>query len=465
MRATTVLAAIIGALVGAFAATLAASDPDLFWHLASGTWMLDHGRILDRDVFSFTMMGTPYSAGQWLGEVIYAALYRASGWLAIDLLRGVLIGIAVFFIARVVLRFQPHPGWAILPIVAAILVSKLAWGDRPQLFSVALFPAYLDILLADRVGGSRRASLLVPLTLLWANLHGASVAGLGLMVVFAVEAWLTRAPQRSRLTLVLLLSIAASQLTPSGPSAFSFAASYAGSASLVVEERPADVTTAAGLVFAVLLIGALGLVLRADRTELLARTRSPLLWIGLVSPFTVLGLAHQRLLPYATMVLAPLVAALLPALLRRPVAIAPAVPRSLGALAIGAVALAGCAVALVAAPRSPDLASYPASALPALLDRPGNLLNAYDWGGFLIFAAPEHPTFIDGRGAALYPVRLIKEFDTAVGLKPGYRDVLTAHDISLVLIRPERALAVALREDGWSIVAEESGSWVLLQRK
>jgi len=55
VRATTVLAAVLAALVGALASTFAADDPDLFWHLASGAWMLDHGRILDRDIFSTTM--------------------------------------------------------------------------------------------------------------------------------------------------------------------------------------------------------------------------------------------------------------------------------------------------------------------------------------------------------------------------------------------------------------------------
>src|SRR5439155_929564 len=75
LRATTVFAAILAAIVGVFAATLPANDPDLFWHLASGAWMIDHRQLLDRDVFSFTMAGTGYSTGQWLGEVVYAALY------------------------------------------------------------------------------------------------------------------------------------------------------------------------------------------------------------------------------------------------------------------------------------------------------------------------------------------------------------------------------------------------------
>ena len=464
MRATTLLATVLAALVGTLAATFAANDPDLFWHLASGAWMLDHGRILDRDVFSTTMTGTPYQVGQWLGEVVFAALHRAGGWLAIDLLRGTLVGIATFFTARIVLRFQAHPGWAIAPIVATVLISKFLWGDRPQLFSLALFPACLDTLLAARFGAPRRIWLLVPLFFVWANLHGAFVAGIALLGVFVIEAWIARIPERRVLTAGAALAALASLATPSGLAAFSFAASYARSASAVVEERPADLLSPAGLVFCALLLGALLGILVARRDDVTARTRSPVLWAGLVGPFTILGLAHQRLLPYAAMILAPLVAAALPLALRRAAASAPLVPRRIAAVVLVPLLGVAAAIAVVAGPRVPDLTAYPAGATSALRERPGPILNEYDWGGYLIFAVPEQPTFVDGRGAALYPPRLIDEFETAVGLHPGYRRVLEAHEIRLVLLRPDRALIVALREDGWPVVAEEPGSWVLLQR-
>ena len=464
MRATTVLAAILAALVGTLASTFAANDPDLFWHLASGSWMLDHGMLLDRDVFSTTMTGTPYSVGQWLGEIVYAVLYRGAGWLALDLLRGALVGVATFFTARVVLRFQEHPGWAIGPIVAAVLISKFLWGDRPQLFSLALFPAFLSVLLAARFDAPRRIWVLVPLMLLWANLHGAFVAGLVLVIVFVVEAWIARAPHRRPFTAVAALTIIASFVTPSGLRAFSFAATYAKSASAVVEEQPADILSPTGLVFAALLLGALVIGLVATRADLQARTRSPILWVGSVVPFTVLGLAHQRLLPYAAMLLAPFVAAMLPALFGRAVAAAPWMPRAAAALVLVPLLVASVTVAIVSAPRAPDLSTYPTGAAAALRQRPGALLNEYDWGGYLIFAVPEQPTFVDGRGGALFPPQVIGEFETAVGLRPGYRAVLDDRGVRLVLLRPSRALVVALREDGWPVVAEEPGSWVLLQR-
>src|SRR2546423_14215366 len=55
-------------------------DPDTYWHLASGQWMLDHHEILRADIFSSTVSGQPYSVGQWLGEIGLGLVFNAGGW-------------------------------------------------------------------------------------------------------------------------------------------------------------------------------------------------------------------------------------------------------------------------------------------------------------------------------------------------------------------------------------------------
>ncbi len=77
-------ALFLGALAAAFALLQAPGDSDLFWHLQQGDWTLDHGRILDRDLWSFTRADTPYNTGAWLGDVVMALVYRAGGWVGLD---------------------------------------------------------------------------------------------------------------------------------------------------------------------------------------------------------------------------------------------------------------------------------------------------------------------------------------------------------------------------------------------
>lgn len=464
MRAAALLALACGSAAATLAVTEPVRDPDVFWHLASGDWMIDQRRLLDRDVFSFTRAGEPYSVGQWLGQIALAASYRLGGWAGLEWLRAALVGIAVLFVSRAVLRSQPHPAWALGPILLTLLVSRLAWGDRPQLFTLALFPLFLDTLLRARDGDRRALLILPPLALAWANLHAAYPLGLGLMLVFALEAALTRHPARRPFAVAFGAAAIASQINPSGLVALTWAASHIGTGGRqIVEERPLDILSAAGLVYAALLLGALAAALRLGRRGLRRRVGSPLLWAALIVPLTILGLAIQRQLPYACMVLAPFVAAAVPAALGRAPATAPRLPAGV-AIALTSLVLAiPLTVGALASPREPDLRAYPAGALDALGGRSGNLIHEYDWGGYLIRFAPDHPTFIDGR---LFPFTpgVLADWVTAVEVRPGYREVLARHDIRLALLRPHRALVAALRESGWSEIGAGSDRWVLLVR-
>ena len=163
------------------------------------------------------------------------------------------------------------------------------------------------------------------------------------------------------------------------------------------------------------------------------------------------------------MILAPVVAALVPDALERRRASALVVPRGAAFVVALVLLVALAAEAAIAAPREPDLAAYPSGALVPLASASGHLLNEYDWGGYLIRYTPEHPTFIDGRGEALFVPDVLADFQHAVALAPGYREVLRRWDIQIALLRPDRPLAGALREDGWRVLASAEG-WILLAR-
>ncbi len=466
LSATTLTALFLGALAAALALVQAPSDSDLFWHLQGGEWTLDHGQILDRDLWSFTRSGTPYNTGAWLGDVVMAFVFRAGGWVGLDVLRALLVGVAAFFTARITLRVQPHAGWAALPVLGVILVSRMVWGDRPQLFTLALFPVVLDLLFAARLEGRVRRLALIPLVFLaWSNLHNAFVIGLVAAAIFAIAALLeTKSPLRLQLPLILVASLVATQVNPAGAGALGRAAAYGALLpGWIVEDRPLDVLTGAGFVFAALLLAALAAAMLRGREGIAARLGAPLLWPGLIAPFCILALAIQRETPYACMVLAPFVAAMVPDALGRARVESPLVPRAAALGAVVALALALLLETVTVAPSQPDLFAYPTGALSALRNARGNLLNEYDWGGYLIRYAPEHPTFIDGRGEALFVPDVLDDFQRAVALAPGYRDVLKKWDIALALLRPDRPLAGALSEDGWRVLASGDG-WVLLSR-
>ena len=119
-------------------------------------------------------------------------------------------------------------------------------------------------------------------------------------------------------------------------------------------------------------------------------------------------------------------------------------------------------VGLAFVPNAPNERAYPTAALDAVRSGSGVLLNEYDWGGYLIWRAPERPVFVDGRLFPFLP-DVFADWREAVELGPRWKDVLDRYKVAQVLLRPDRALVSALREQGWRVVTED-GLAVLLER-
>jgi hypothetical protein len=97
-------------------------------------------------------------------------------------------------------------GVALVGALPAVAVTGLS------LFSLALFPVVLALLEAETRAPSRRIWLAVPLLAVWGNLHGAALAGLGLLACYLV---FERARQSWRLAVgVIAASMLGLFLTP-----------------------------------------------------------------------------------------------------------------------------------------------------------------------------------------------------------------------------------------------------------
>lgn len=132
-------------------------------------------------------------------------------------------------------------------------------------------------------------------------------------------------------------------------------------------------------------------------------------------------------------------------------------PGIAGALWLGALA------SIATATPAPDLLPYPEGARAALSASSGILLNEYDWGGYLIWTVPSRPVFVDGR---LYPFAgngVMRAYQEAVHVLPSWRGVVERWNVRQALLRPDRALAQALRDEGWTVRAQGEG-FVLLER-
>src|ERR1017187_5100612 len=99
-------------------------ENDIFWHLASGRYMLENHRIPRLDVFSFTAAGHPWVNHEWLFQIPAFLAVRLAGISGIILLKILLILGAFYFISRRLSRNQIplFLRWAVLALVF--------WGSR-----------------------------------------------------------------------------------------------------------------------------------------------------------------------------------------------------------------------------------------------------------------------------------------------------------------------------------------------
>src|SRR5258708_33859545 len=63
-------------VVATFGGAYVLQDGDTFWHVRVGTWILDNAQLPTVDIFSYTALGHPWIATDWLSEVLLATAYR-----------------------------------------------------------------------------------------------------------------------------------------------------------------------------------------------------------------------------------------------------------------------------------------------------------------------------------------------------------------------------------------------------
>ena len=459
-------------VIALFVALLAMSarevvDPDFWWHLATGRYIVETGSIPRQDVFSYTAPGHKWITHQWLTQVIMIGLYRLGGLTALLLATSAVITVTFL---PVYLRCEARPHLAVFTVLLAALASAVTWGARPQMIN-ALMAAWFMLLLERYRAGHRAALWLLPLsTLLWVNLHSGYFLGLGLIALYlageALANWTgsrtgrTLPPQQlGALALSLGACVAASLLNPNSykmlwypfetlgsaamqsyiqewaPPDFrqlvywpSIALLFAGAGSLAYTEQQRDLTD-------VLLFFALGFA------SLLSARHIPLFAV-VGAPILTRYLAHVQ------------VGRLRWDLTRLPPARPPAkwmVILNWALVALFVVAGAARVADVVLRNRDVEARHYPLAAL-AHIERSGlagqRMYNSYNWGGYLLWRG--YPVFIDGR-ADVYLDAFMDEYVLAYQLRGDWRRPLDRYDVDYILIERGASFAALLEEsDEWA---------------
>lgn len=426
-------------------------DPDTFWQVAVGQWMVDHRAVPLTDVYSFTMQGQPWMSTQWLAQVIFSQIYGWFGWAGLVALTALAIAVTYMLLTRFLVRyFGDTPVMILLPV--SFLIGLPHFYARPHALALPVMVAWIAALLSAAERRQAPPFVLVLLMTLWANLHGGFVLGLMLIGPIALDAVLNaEAPARLRLLLRWfvfgLVALVASCLTPYGWNSLLAARAILNlgeALTLIREWAPADFSFLGPLEAGALLIIVLAF-LKGVKLPLM-RT---VLFVGLL----YMALAHIRNADVFALLGPMVVAAPLAAQFGgRNGEAGLTFPQPQGfATALTIVLMVGMTMAALAMGQyRPAENMSPVAAVQALKQHQAKrVFNDYDFGGYLISqgVAP----YIDGR-TELYGEKFVVEHSAARGLRDpaSFFDLLERYKIDATLLRKKTPGAQLLDQiDGW----------------
>jgi hypothetical protein len=448
-----------------------ASGDDLWWHLASGREIWALGGPPSHDTHSFTFSGREWMNHEWLWDAAYWRLYAAHpqsvAWFQLG------VALATFAVVGEAARRTTHSIFAAgLSMSAGAATAYWFIDIRPHLFTLLFLS--LILLLRD-VPISRW--LWPPMMVLWANVHGGFVFGvgvLGLLVVtrIALASWQERTLRLPVGDCIALgLCLVAWLLNPWGFSILEYPAEYLDSTSpyrnIVEWHAPPlsfDPRNFSGRFHLFAGVACIGLVAFARREPFLAALQLITLIMALTSRRFIPLFVVSSIIPIAMCFAALRVIAI-----RRWPAL-----DSRFAYASTALAAAALGLWLIGDVRfTPDLLGRwtasdvdPGRAVRYLnaLGPPRRILNDYTWGGYLMLHAPDARVFIDGRANTLYDDAHFLNHRALRRGDESFADRLSNYPADAALLPRGAAFATALTRlsEPWRVVYEDDTAVILL---
>jgi hypothetical protein len=167
-------------------------DTDFYWHLKTGEYIVKNMEIPQDDPFTFPHEGLikekeKFILSQyWLAQVIYYGVYSIGGLKANALYNG-LLTFSIFFFIWLALK-EKGMYYVIIFSIPATFIIFASIRDSPQNYS-SLFSFVILFLVEKyrRDPSQVKALFFIPLLmLLWANLHGGFAFGVAVLIIYSL---------------------------------------------------------------------------------------------------------------------------------------------------------------------------------------------------------------------------------------------------------------------------------------
>ena len=454
---------------------LSAADLDIFWHLRTGEWILQHHAIPHADPFSSTVAGKPWQAYSWLFEVLAIKLFNRFGLVSTLWYTAAMLLAMMAALQHLVRRLQPSFGIGLLLSVVGCLAMAHLSAPRPWMFTILFFILEVDILMHARRTGRTRELLWLPLLFaLWSNIHIEFIDGLLVLALALAESMAAHFFPQLKTGLrtgwmagIFILSALSTLLNPFGWKVYNVVfdytsrlAAHASALNTVTELQANPFRDFGNYCVLFLAIGAAAVLAHQRRFRLFE--------VGLLAFAAAESFRSQRDVWLVVVTSVAILAACIP---DRHGASA-AHPRQVSLLFATTVA----ALLVFALYRGNTLdkpaiqvetaKTLPVHAVEAIQAHhyTGPLYNDYNWGGYLMWAL-HMPVSMDGR-ASLYGDEAIERSMLTWGGRPGWQSDPALQSAGIVIGPYESPLMQLLRTDShFQLAYEDKVAAVFVARR
>jgi len=468
------------------------NDGDTGWHIITGDTIVRTLKIPFADPYSHTLPGIPWTAHEWLAEVLMSLAHSLGGLTAVVIGTALIISLTFYLLYRYLVYIDVTPLAAALVTVLAASASTLHWLARPHVFSLPLTLAFIAALDSYRKGKSDRLIFLPLLMIFWVNVHGGYILGIMLlflylggyivMAYFSTEDRDDNLIKAKRIGKITLLVLIAACLNPHGPLIFYFPFHLVGREYIMdnVQEwlSPNFHVHKTFELMAVLYIIAFASSKR--RPDIFEGSAALLLFH--------MSLYSARYIPLMALIVTPAAAPRMVEVLGRlyewtsrlrPIEkIGGRITRTAANTSrmetrftppfwVAVVSVVFIYMALSGRMdyrHKPD--RFPVEAVNFIMENhiEGNMFNNDGWGGYIIYRAyPDYKVFFDGR-SDMYGVEFMKEYIKVARVNLGYEEVLDKYKVDWVLYNANSPLCLLLAETGnWKLVYADETANILLK--
>jgi len=167
-------------------------EDDLYWHMATGKFILANRYIPDTDVFGFVTSGMPWIPFEWLWDIIAYLIYGFSDFTGLYVFTYILVILIFYLLYSVLKKFGINTAIAVLFLFVVALGIKYRIGIKPQMFTYLFFVLVLKLITDYKYfsANTKRLYFIPAIFLIWANVHMGVLAGISILGIFLIsELW------------------------------------------------------------------------------------------------------------------------------------------------------------------------------------------------------------------------------------------------------------------------------------